>query len=242
MKTKLTILIYPIFVLVVILASSCSKESAKEAPIVRTSEVSKITESSAYCGGIVTLEGDAPVFERGLCWDTIPSINEISSSHKKIGEGFGNFEGYFSPLRDGAKYYVKAYAINNYGTGYGEVKTFTTLLKEVDARDQIIGVWQFNESSKNTIGQSYIVTISKHLTNKDLVILHNFGNPGSQSFEVNGTYASGQIIVLSQTMANGWKINGLGKIVDVDNTSMTWTYSITAGGDPDDYQATATKQ
>ena len=140
------------------------------------------------------------------------------------------------------KYYVRAYAINNYGTGYGEVKNFTTLKKADEVgRDELIGDWQFISTNKSTEGQSYVVTISKDLSSSGGVILENFGNPGPQ-ITAKGVVTSGQIIVASQNMSNGWIIAGLGKIVDVANTSMTWTYSITVGGDKDDYIATATKK
>jgi len=113
-----------------------------------------------------------------------------------------------------------------------------------DARDPFIGVWQFAESSsfKSTDGQSYIVTISKDPGNSGQVILENFGNPGSQSIQVTGLVTSNQIVVSSQSLDNGWVVEGSGKITNTNKTAMTWTYSITAGGDKEFYSASATKQ
>ena len=113
-----------------------------------------------------------------------------------------------------------------------------------DARDPYIGVWQFAESSsfKSTDGQSYIVTISKDPGNSSQVILENFGNPGSQSISVTGIVTTNQIVVSSQSLGNGWVVEGVGKVSNVNKTSMAWTYSITAGGDKESYTATATKQ
>jgi len=113
-----------------------------------------------------------------------------------------------------------------------------------DPRSPYIGAWQFVESSsyKSTDGNSYVVTIAKDPTNSSQVLLENFGNPGTESVSVTGIVTSNQIVVSSQSMDNGWTIEGSGKISNVAKTAMTWTYSITAGGDKISYTATATRQ
>jgi hypothetical protein len=109
-----------------------------------------------------------------------------------------------------------------------------------DPRDQYVGEWQFIESFKSTESQSYLVTISLDPNNSSQVIIGNLGNPGDQDITVKGTVTSGKIIVSSQNMGNGWVIEGAGQMNNVAKTSMLWTYSITAGGNQDDYNATAT--
>lgn len=111
-----------------------------------------------------------------------------------------------------------------------------------DPRDTYIGVWQFLESFKSADGQSYIVTIVKDPSNSSQVILENFGNPGTQDVSVTGIVTANQIVVSSQSMSNGWTVEGSGKIANVNKTSMTWSYSIIAGGDKEYYTATATRQ
>jgi len=113
-----------------------------------------------------------------------------------------------------------------------------------DPRDQFVGVWQFAESGliKSTDGQSYIVTISKDAGNSSQVILENFGNPGLQDVIVTGTVTTNQIVVSTQNLSNGWTVEGSGKMTNVDKSSMSWTYSIIAGGNEDTYNATANKQ
>jgi hypothetical protein len=110
-----------------------------------------------------------------------------------------------------------------------------------DPRDPYIGVWQFVEL-KSSDGQSYIVTITKDPKNSAQVILENFGNPGSSEIEVTGIVTSNQIVVSSQSLSNGWVVEGSGKISNPTKTSMTWNYAITAGGDKLYYTATANKQ
>jgi hypothetical protein len=111
-----------------------------------------------------------------------------------------------------------------------------------DPRDAFEGEWQFIESFKSTEGQSYIVTISKDPVNSSQVLLGNFGNPGSQDVTVKGIVTSNQIVISSQSMSNGWRVEGIGKTANVAKTVMTWTFSITAGGSKDDYTASATLQ
>ena len=111
-----------------------------------------------------------------------------------------------------------------------------------DPRDKYVGEWQFIESFKSTEGNSYLVSISKDPNNSSQVILGNFGNPGSQSITVTGIVTTSQIIVNSQKMSNNWTIEGAGRSTNTANTTMSWTYAITAGGDKEEYTATATKQ
>lgn len=94
-------------------------------PIVSTKEVSDITSTTAKCGGNVTYDGSITITARGVCWSTNdnPTIND---SHTTDGTGLGTYNSSISGLTENTTYYVRAYATNNEGTGYGEIKTFTT--------------------------------------------------------------------------------------------------------------------
>ena len=113
-----------------------------------------------------------------------------------------------------------------------------------DPRDTFIGGWQFQESGgkKTIVSQSYLVTISKDAANSSQLVLKNFGNPGISNVNVIGIVTTNQIVVSSQTLGNGWVVDGSGKITSADKNTMTWTYSITAGGDRVYYTAIATRQ
>jgi len=110
-----------------------------------------------------------------------------------------------------------------------------------DPRDSYLGEWQFYETNKSTENQSYIVAITKDPNNSSQVILGNFGNPGSNSISAKGIVTSSQIVVSSQQMSNNWVVDGNGEFDNSNKTSMTWTFSITAGGTLDTYHASATK-
>jgi hypothetical protein len=109
-----------------------------------------------------------------------------------------------------------------------------------DPRNDYVGVWRFTESKKNTLSQSYIVTISLDPDNSSQVILDNFCNPGTTDYGATGIVTTNQIVVSSQQLSNNWLVSGSGKLTS--EGKMTWSYSITVGGDLEYYTATATKQ
>ena len=94
-------------------------------PTVITSSVNNISYTSATIDGTVTDDGGATVTERGVVYSTTP--NPTTSNSKVVsGSGKGAFTCNLTDLQDGVTYYVRAYAVNEKGTAYGEEKAFTT--------------------------------------------------------------------------------------------------------------------
>ena len=93
-------------------------------PTVITVEVSNITSTSATCGGNVTSNGGLTVTARGICWSRTNQNPTISDSHTTDGTGTGEFISNITGLTQNATYYVRAYATNSQGTGYGDSKSF----------------------------------------------------------------------------------------------------------------------
>lgn len=96
------------------------------APAVTTNSISNITQHTATCGGAVTNDYGNNVTARGVCWSTTNAEPTIYDSHTSDGNGSGSFVSHLSNLQSGTHYYLRAYATNVLGTGYGEVKEFTT--------------------------------------------------------------------------------------------------------------------
>ncbi|MBE0638110.1 MAG: HYR domain-containing protein, partial [Bacteroidales bacterium] len=94
-------------------------------PTVTTTAVTSITGSSASSGGNVTDDGGAAVTARGVCWNTTGTPT-IAGSHTSDGTGLGSFSSSITGLSAGTTYYVRAYATNTNGTGYGSQLSFTT--------------------------------------------------------------------------------------------------------------------
>jgi len=97
----------------------------RELPSVQTTEISNITNNSAESGGNVTNEGIAEVTAYGVCWSTSPNPT-IADFYTTDGSGESSFASYLTGLNSSTEYYYRAYAINSYGTNYGEEFSFFT--------------------------------------------------------------------------------------------------------------------
>lgn len=96
-------------------------------PTVTTTTVSSITLTSAVSGGSITSDGGSPVLSKGVVWSTSqnPSINLPTKTNN--GTGSTSFSSSITGLSQNTLYYVRAYATNASGTGYGPQVSFTTL-------------------------------------------------------------------------------------------------------------------
>ncbi|MBL7884819.1 MAG: hypothetical protein JNL69_12170, partial [Bacteroidia bacterium] len=96
------------------------------APTLTTGPITSITDNSAFCAGSITSDGGSAIITRGICWSTSPNPT-ISNSTTNDGSGIGTFVGYLTG-NSNTLYYVRAYATNSSGTGYGNELSFTTKL------------------------------------------------------------------------------------------------------------------
>ena len=100
-------------------------------PTVTTNTVTNITFHSAMGGGEVLNTGVPAITERGICWSTSqnPTIagSHCADSLAAGSNGFGTFTTQLSDLALNTTYYVRAYATNSSGTGYGDQVSFQTL-------------------------------------------------------------------------------------------------------------------
>ncbi|PKP00618.1 MAG: hypothetical protein CVU14_07480 [Bacteroidetes bacterium HGW-Bacteroidetes-9] len=95
-------------------------------PSISTDSVTNVAETTALCGGNITSDGGAEIIESGVCWDTL--TNPTVYNAKTIdGTSIGSFLSYINGLLDSTQYFVRAYATNSCGTGYGSTMSFTTL-------------------------------------------------------------------------------------------------------------------
>ncbi len=135
MKTK----ILPLFRLVALIALiwGCQKENATEnqtIPIVTTKPVTNITQTTAATGGNITANGGAEITSKGICWST-NTTPTIDANKTTDGIGSENFVSTVTGLNANTTYYVRAYAINKLGVGYGNIISFVTLANELVITD-----------------------------------------------------------------------------------------------------------
>jgi uncharacterized protein (TIGR02145 family) len=94
-------------------------------PGLSTNAVYPITTTSAVSGGVFISGGGSSISAKGVCWSTTP-LPTISNSKTNDGTGLVNFTSTVTNLLPNTKYYIRAYATNAGGTGYGNQDTFTT--------------------------------------------------------------------------------------------------------------------
>jgi uncharacterized protein (TIGR02145 family) len=124
MKTLVKISVFfVLFISSALILTSCKKKPT--IPVVTTTSVSGITQTTASSGGNVTGDGGSEVSSRGVCWSTNENPT-TGNSKTSDGTGAGSFTSSLSLLTPGTKYYVRAYAINGEGTGYGTQVSFST--------------------------------------------------------------------------------------------------------------------
>jgi len=95
-------------------------------PELTTTAITAITTTSASSGGNVTEDGGASITARGVVWGTSTSPTVSLSTKTSNGTGTGSFTSSITGLSQGTKYYVRSYATNSAGTGYGNELSFTT--------------------------------------------------------------------------------------------------------------------
>ena len=147
MKKKNIFWIYPSIIIgsLLIIINSCSKGKKEQTPVLTTFSVTDITSTTATCGGniisdggLIIREGEIggganlsdnggfPVTARGVCWST-EKMPTIDDSKTNDGKDLGTFTSAVTGLSSNTTYYVRAYATNIAGTGYGNEVSFKSL-------------------------------------------------------------------------------------------------------------------
>ena len=97
-------------------------------PNLTTTTTLGITTSTAISGGTISIDGGASITAKGVCWSTstMPTIDLATKTNN--GAGTATFTSSLSGLAPVTTYYVRAYATNSFGTGYGQEQVFKTLV------------------------------------------------------------------------------------------------------------------
>ncbi|MDD4971976.1 MAG: fibrobacter succinogenes major paralogous domain-containing protein [Paludibacter sp.] len=103
--------------------TGCKEDAIPQAPTVVTFPVSDIEQQTATSGGSVS--SGSELTARGICWSTHQNPT-IADSISREGNETGSFSSYLQNLKSDSTYYVRAYATNSTGTGYGSVMKFKT--------------------------------------------------------------------------------------------------------------------
>ena len=97
-----------------------------ESPTVRTIDITKIDSTSIRVNCETLADGGVEISERGVCWNTYgdPNLDDEVLAYNSA--GLGRYSCRINDLALSTKYYVRAYAKNATGVGFGEVLEFET--------------------------------------------------------------------------------------------------------------------
>ena len=155
----------------------CVKNVESVEPVVSTIQTSDITNNSAQSGGNVTDEGSSPVTTRGVCWST-NSNPTIADNITTDGSGTGSYTSSITGLSANTTYYVRAYATNNVGTGYGAEESFTTSTSSSDISLTLLS-GTLNGNSISPSSPELTVDANESITGSLIFDADNhYGNPG----------------------------------------------------------------
>ncbi len=112
--------------------SGCKKKSEDPpangpVPVVSTINYSNVLLNTADLSGNVTDDRGLYVSKHGFCWSNTNTNPTIQNDTMVAGDGAGSYTGTITGLKGQRKYYVRAFATNSNGTGYGSILTLTTI-------------------------------------------------------------------------------------------------------------------
>ncbi|HOM78215.1 MAG TPA: hypothetical protein PLT50_03375, partial [bacterium] len=107
-------------------SGTASLDAIPVVPSVSTDACSNVNNTSFTASGTVTGDGYATVTSRGFCYSSTTSNPTLADSYKVVGSGTGAFSTSITGLSAGTTYYIRSYATNSAGTGYGNVVTQAT--------------------------------------------------------------------------------------------------------------------
>ena len=121
--SRLTIIGLPLLI-----AVSCKKSDSAPptSPAVTTTALTNITTSSATTGGTILINGNAAITQSGIVWSKTNTTPTLTDSIVAGTTASGSFTTNLTGLDFNTVYYIRAFATNSIGTGYGDVVKLNT--------------------------------------------------------------------------------------------------------------------
>jgi hypothetical protein len=115
--------------------------------IASTTGPSSITQTTAISGGTILVSGKTNITSKGICWSSTNTTPTIVNSKTNDGTGSGSFTSALSNLIPNTNYYIRAYATNSLGTGYGNVLVFKTSVASIPTGVTTVNISSITQTS-----------------------------------------------------------------------------------------------
>ena len=123
-----------LFLIGLLFSGACNRKV--EPVIISTGEPGQITFESAVIGGSIVYGEESGITDRGMVWDTLVDPALVNNSGKiSVKTTDNDFEAVIDQLEPETTYYVRSFAVNRWGTFYGNEKSFRTFYGEVADSD-----------------------------------------------------------------------------------------------------------
>jgi|GEM_PF-974505 len=123
---KKRILQLTLFIAATVMLRCSDDDKPQVIPVVATLAASDITPGSVVLNGKITDDGNATITETGFVYSNAVSTPTVADDKVELNDIDGEFSTLLEGLNSGTIYYIRAYATNGIGTGYGDVINVTT--------------------------------------------------------------------------------------------------------------------
>jgi len=198
-------------------------------PILSTTYASGSSSSSILTGGEITSNGGASVTSRGVRWSNVANFNPdtVSVAQTVDGAGTGTFISNITGLRTSTTYYVRAYAINSAGTGYGNQVNLalfpTSPILDITVASSVTGV--------TATGSGRVTSDGGEVVTSRGICWSTLPNPTTKDSKLvcgkdTGSFTGNLTALLPNTVyhVRAFAINNIGTAYGLETTLQTASY------------------
>ncbi|MBK8808209.1 MAG: carbohydrate-binding domain-containing protein [Bacteroidales bacterium] len=173
--------------------------------VVTTLEVTNLTENTAtFAGSITNTDSEINIIARGFFLSTTNTLPDSKDMVIISGSGIGSFSKTYTNLTPETKYYLRAFALENNITVYGNVISFTTPTEFIAA--PIITTNKASEITETTatISASLLtVTQNTIINSKGFYWTTNSNDPGDREYTINAGEGNGDFSTQITSLPQG---------------------------------------
>jgi len=216
--------------------------SSPSAPTVVTNSPSSVATSSATINGSISATGGSNATQSGFAYGTSATLATVTATSTLGSQsGTASFSQNLTGLSASTTYYVRAYATNPTGTGYGTIQSFMTgtnppvisSIASSTATATSTITWTTDQSSNSEVVYGLTTSYGSASSSASLVITHSIGLSGLSAgttyhFEVASMNGSGQTATSSDqtftTATNAPTISNISSGTPTTTAAtVTWT-------------------